>query len=206
MREPSPMSYFRPCNALTYGSLLAGFLAALAAASRSGWHYAGALIAFCTLLDTFDGRFARLFPRSADQQAFGCHLDSLADAVVFGFVPVICAARLIDFGAAGTGALVWWSAAAMVYLVATLTRLGCYNLHQSTSNHFVGIPTTLAALLLAALFLMRPSARVTALALAACAVAMSTPIPVPRPRGAGMAAFVLSIVLIIVLHILRAAS
>jgi len=29
---------------------------------------------------------------------------------------------------------------------------------------------------------------------------------VPRPRGAGMAAFVLSIVLIIVLHILRAAS
>ena len=206
MREPSPMSYLHPSNALTYASLLGGFLAVLTATSRSGWHYAGGLIALSALLDTFDGRFARRFPRSGDQQAFGCHLDSLSDAVVFGFVPVVCASLRIDFAASTPGAVVWWSAAAMAYLVAALTRLGCYNLHQSALNHFVGIPTTLAALLLAALFIVHPSVPVMAIAFAGCAVAMSTPIPIPRPRGVGMLAFVLSIILVIVLHALRAAS
>lgn len=199
MSDRTPWYYVHPSNSLTYGSLLAGLLAAIAAKEISSWHVSGGLLALCALFDTFDGRFARRFRRNSDQSAFGVELDSLADAVVFGFIPVACMYPLLDFGES-LGMRVFWLAAAMVYLVGALTRLGCYNLHQSQGNHFLGVPTTLAALFLSALFLAGPSAPVAAVALLACAVAMVAPIPIPRPRRAGLAAFVGSIFLVLILH------
>ena len=199
MSAKSPWSYVHPSNALTYASLLAGLLAAIAAQELSSWHLSGGLLALAALLDTFDGRFARRFRRDGRQCAFGIELDSLADAVVFGFIPVACMAALVDFG--GSVALrVTWLAAAMLYLVSALTRLGCYNLHQAKGDHFVGVPSTLAALFLSALFLTGPSAVVSAIALVGCGLLMLAPIPVPRPRGVGMAAFVASVLLVVVLH------
>ena len=199
MSDRTPLYYVHASNALTYSSLLAGMLAAIAAQELSSWHVSGGLLALCALLDTFDGRFARRFRRNSDQSAFGVELDSLADAVVFGFVPVACMYPLLEFGES-VGVRVFWLTAAMVYLVGALTRLGCYNLHQSKADHFLGVPTTLAALFLAALFLAEPSALVSAFALIACAFAMVASIPIPRPRGVGMAAFVGSILLVLALH------
>ena len=199
MEKNHPLHYIHPSNALTYGSLLTGLLAALAAMEFSSWHVSGGLIAFCALLDTFDGRFARMFSRSADQAAFGVEIDSLADAAVFGVIPVVCMYPLLDFGDSPAGRLLWL-AAAMVYLVSALTRLGCYNLHQSKADQFTGLPTTLAALVLSAAFLASPSPLVSAFVLVVCAIAMLAPIPIPRPRGVGLAAFVASILLVLTLH------
>jgi len=194
-----PLYYLHRSNALTYGSLLAGLLAVMAAGGSGSWNIAGGLLALCALLDTFDGKYAGRFDRSQDRKAFGIELDSLADAVVFGLVPVICIYLLTDF----KGSLlmpILWLAAAMVYLVGALTRLGCYNVHQSGSDSFIGVPTTLAALALSTVFLSRPAAITSTVSLIVLALLMVAPITIPRPRGLGMAAFVASIMLVLILH------
>jgi CDP-diacylglycerol--serine O-phosphatidyltransferase len=203
MNSRTPSRYLHPSNALTYGSLLAGLLAVIAAAERSSWHLSGALITSSVVLDTLDGRFARLFPRSEDQSAFGVQLDSLVDAVVFGFVPIACLYLLLDFGASAT-ARFWWTGAALAYLVSALTRLGCYNLYQVNEDHFVGLPTTLAALFLSTLFLASPPLVLSVLALVVCAYTMVAPIAIPRPRGVALAVFATWITLVLALHLLGA--
>ena len=85
----SPLRCFHPSNLLTYASLLAS-IAAIACAGLALPGVAGALIALAVILDTFDGRFARMFARSGDQRAIGGQLDSLADAVSFGLAPAMC--------------------------------------------------------------------------------------------------------------------
>ncbi len=84
-----PARYVHASNGVTYLSLLAGLLAVVTAREWRSWSAAGGLIAVCALADTLDGRFARLFRRDADAQRFGVELDSLADALTFGLVPVV---------------------------------------------------------------------------------------------------------------------
>ena len=85
----SPLRCFHPGNLLTYASLLAA-LGAIACSGQRSPGLAGALIAVAVILDTFDGRFARLFARDEDQRAIGGQLDSLVDAVSFGVAPAMC--------------------------------------------------------------------------------------------------------------------
>ncbi len=203
MNNGTPLRYIHPSNILTYGSLLTGLFAVITAKELSSWHVSGALIAISVVLDTYDGRFARLFSRSNDEKAFGMQLDSLVDGVVFGFVPVTCMYLLLDFGLS-TMARLLWSGAALAYLVSALTRLGCFNIHQANEGHFVGIPTTLAALVLSTLFLINESPVLSGFALGICAIAMIAPLAIPRPRGSALTVFVLWITLVLVLHLLEA--
>jgi CDP-diacylglycerol---serine O-phosphatidyltransferase len=197
----SPAQYLHPRNALTYGSLLAGLLAVFAAGEFALRHAAGALLAASVLLDAFDGRFARLFSRTKDEAAFGVQLDSLADAAVFGLAPVACLYLVQEFGASPLSRL-GWAAAGFAYLVSALTRLGCFNLHQAGAGHFVGIPTTLAALVLTTLLLWRTSPAASGVALFACALGMLAPLRVPRPRGAALFVFVAWAAGVLALHVL----
>ncbi|MBI5444052.1 MAG: CDP-alcohol phosphatidyltransferase family protein [Deltaproteobacteria bacterium] len=199
----TPAGYLHPRNILTYGSMATGLLAVLAASELGSWHASGALLALSVLLDTFDGRFARLWPRTADERAFGVELDSLSDAVVFGFAPAVCLGLLSDFGPAALAPLVW-SAAALAYLSAAVTRLGCDNLHQVGADRFVGLPTTLAGLLLSTLFLARPLPWASALVLAALAAGMLAPLPVPRARGKILVVFGLWILGVLAWHTVEA--
>jgi len=194
-----PARYVHPRNACTYGALLASWFAVVSAHESASWHLPGALLALGVVLDTFDGRFARRFTTGRDHSAFGVEFDSLADAVVFGLAPLVSMYLILDFEGS-TATRLWWSAAAIAYLVSALTRLGCYNLHQTTEDHFLGIPTTLAGLLLSTLFLFHPSVLVTAVVLVGCAVAMLAPIVVPRPRALGLWVFVGWIALVFTLH------
>lgn len=198
----SPSRYLHPCNAVTYASLLAGVLAIVAARELESWSLAGALLAVSALADTLDGRFARLFPRSEAEQRFGVQLDSLADAITFGVVPVAALALLVPFPSAA--GLAVWVAAAFAYVVATVTRLGFYDLHHAESAGFVGLPTTVAGLVWSTAFCGRPSAWVAAGLLLASGVAMVSPLPVPRPRGAGLLAFGAWAVTLVVVHGLMA--
>jgi phosphatidylserine synthase len=205
MKKTSPTYYLHHSNTLTYGSLLTGLFAVITAKEFSSWHLSGALIAASTALDTLDGRFARLFSRNDNQKAFGKQFDSLVDAVVFGFVPVACMYLLLDFDSSISVRL-WWSGAAFAYIVSALTRLGCFNLHQADENHFVGIPTTLSALMLSTLFFVSASPGLSMLALVVCAYAMLAPIALPRPRGAALAVFVVWSVLVFALHLFEASK
>src|SRR5215211_320177 len=158
--------FFHPSNLLTYASLLAG-LAAVAAAtelrSGGGASAAGALLALAVLADTFDGRFARRFPRSPAMRSFGVQLDSLSDAVTFGLVPALVPYLL---GAPqSTGAKLAWWAAAFVYVLCVVTRLGAYNVTHGDGSWFVGVPTPVSALVVSSALLARAGALASGLLL-----------------------------------------
>ena len=194
----SAAQYLHPSNLVTYLSLLAGLLAIVAAKDLGSWSVAGGLIALSAAADTLDGRFARLFRRTPSQQRFGMELDSLADALTFGLVPVAALYSLLRFETGASRIL--WVVTALFYVVCTVTRLGFYDLHHDEDPGFVGLPTTVAGLIWSSAFLTEPSPALAIALLVGSGAAMISPIRLPRPRGLGLVAFGGWAVLLIVLH------
>ena len=198
MIAASPAGAFHRANGLTYLSLLAGIMAIAASlADRSG--ASGALIALAVVADTFDGRFARMFVRSAAEREVGVQLDSLSDAIAFGIAPCICLAGLAPKGPAWVE--VGWWAATFLFAACAITRLAFYNVTHESTPGFIGLPVPVAALVASSVLLIAPSAGAAALALLLTSAAMVMPLPVPRPTGYGLATFVLWPLTLVVLHL-----
>jgi CDP-diacylglycerol--serine O-phosphatidyltransferase len=195
----SPLGAFHRANALTYVSLMAS-VAAIAAAFRGSASAAGALIAVAVIADTFDGRFARMFERSAGERALGVQLDSLSDAIAFGIAPCLCMALLAPRGPVWVEAG-WWIAA-FTFAACAITRLAFYNVTQEEAHGFIGLPVPVAALIWSSVLLTSPGAGVATLVMLATAAAMVAPLRVPRPTGAGLALFAAWPLAVIVLHAL----
>lgn len=195
---PSPVCLVHPSNLLTYAAVLIATTAAISATLLGNTAVAGAAMALAVIADTFDGKFARLFDRTRFQSAFGVQLDSLADAITSGFVPVIVVSTTA-LGQSG-GLVALWAVAAAAYILAALTRLGYYNLTESNVPYFVGLPAPAATLIVSTSLLARPGVVASAIVLAVCAVAMISPMKIPRPRGAGLAVFAFWAVLLVVFH------
>jgi CDP-diacylglycerol---serine O-phosphatidyltransferase len=193
-----PAGFIHVSNLLTYTALLAGCGAAALAMTAHHRAAAGAFMAVAVIADTFDGRFARLFDRTGFQSAFGVQLDSLADAVTSGFVPVIVLAS--DSTPATWGAALAWWGCAFLYALAAITRLGYYNLTHGDGPWFVGLPAPFCALVVSTSLLWPPHPLAAAMILVGCAVAMVAPMRLPRPRAAGLAVFVAWAMLLVVLH------
>ncbi len=202
MRPGSPAACFHASNLLTYASVASGLMA-VGAAAQGSWSAAGALIALAALADTFDGRFARLFRRTAGDREFGAQIDSLSDAVTFGFAPV--AALYLLLPAAGAVERAMFGAAALAYVLAAITRLGYFNLAQEDGSGFIGLPAPAAGLIVSSALLARPSAGAAALLALCVAVAMVSSWKIPRPAGAALALFALWPVSLVVLHGMGAA-
>lgn len=104
-------------------------------------------ILFAGIMDAFDGRLARAFGSSS---YLGMELDSLCDAISFCFAPAILlySWRFDDFG-------LWGIAVLAFYLCAGLLRLAKFNIATASKpkeiGFFIGLPTTLAALLISLL-------------------------------------------------------
>jgi CDP-diacylglycerol--serine O-phosphatidyltransferase len=196
--KASAARFFHLSNLLTYISLAAGLLAIFAAPRLGGLSIPGGLIALCCLVDTLDGRFARLFPRTKDREAFGLQLDSLTDAVAFGVVPVVACYFVAPL--ASWTAHVAWFTAAFFYLLSAITRLGVYNIQGDARSGFVGLPTTVAGLVWSSFFLASPSGTSSIVVSLACGIAMVSPIRIPRPKGPGTAAIILWATLLMALH------
>ena len=199
MSTDSPLRCFHPSNLFTYASLAAG-VAAIAAAFEGLRGAAGALVAAAVILDTFDGRFARLFARTADQRAIGVQLDSLADAVAFGVAPAVCMTVLRpDASGGGVFAFVWW-ASMFAFVAAAISRLAFYNTRHDVPG-FVGLPAPVGALVWASFLLTDPGPALSAAVFFGVASAMVLPLAIPRPRGLALAAFVCWPLVVIAGHI-----
>lgn len=196
----SPLIVFHPSNALTYLSLLST-VGAMAGALRGSAATAGALIAIAVIADTFDGRFARLFARTAKQRAIGSQLDSLSDAIAFGAAPCVCIAALPQPDAASIG-IGWWFAFG-AFSACAITRLAFYNVTHEATDGFVGLPVPVAALIWSSLLLLDPGLGLSAGVLVATAAAMVLPLPIPRPHGVGLVVFAAWPALVIVGHAVR---
>ena len=88
-------SQFRWANLLTYLAVAAAAIATMFAQGPSSRFWAGAGIALAMAFDLFDGRFARLFPRTEDERRVGIEIDSLADVMAFGLAPAVCLFRVV---------------------------------------------------------------------------------------------------------------
>jgi CDP-diacylglycerol---serine O-phosphatidyltransferase len=200
MNRPASQ-YFHSSNLLTYVSVLSGLSAIFATHKLQSWSAAGGLLALSALADMFDGKFARLFYRSENLRDFGVQLDSFADALIFGLVPVVCLLQLSSFSS--TIEYTIWCAAAFLYVVCAITRLGVYNLDQDQKDGFIGLPTTVAALIWSTALLIQPSIVISTVLLLALGVAMVSPIPISRPKTTGMIVMFAWTVLLIGLHSIR---
>ena len=187
-------------NLVTYASLLAGLSAMIAASWYHSKAIAGMGMALIVVLDTFDGRFARRFVRTPTEREFGVQLDSLADAVNSGVVPI--AVMLALMPAMSSRAAAVWIAAAFIYLLGVVTRLGFYNLTHEEGQFFVGLPAPVAALTVATMLLWPLSALSAAMLMSAAGLGMISPLRIPRPSGAGLFLFVLWPVVVFVCHML----
>ena len=153
-----PARYVSVPNLVTYVSIAGGFLAMSAALGGGGWALVGVCLGVSVIADMFDGTFASQFTRTERERAFGAQLDSLSDALAFGAAPVVAGSFLVTLDS--TWIRVVWGASSVVYLVAVVTRLAFFNVYQGQGSRFVGLPSTMAGLVVATVYLVHPPATV----------------------------------------------
>ncbi|MFD1639220.1 CDP-diacylglycerol--serine O-phosphatidyltransferase [Evansella tamaricis] len=133
-------------NIFTLGNLYCGFLSIGFAASGE-YNNAAILILIGMMLDSMDGRLARMLKAESD---FGKELDSLADIVTFGVAPsfLVYYTYFYQFGFLGF-------AVAGLFPLFGAYRLARFNINASktTKSYFSGVPITAAGGILAILTL-----------------------------------------------------
>jgi len=129
-------------NLFTTAGLFAGFYAIVMAMNQR-FDNAAVAIFIAMILDTLDGRVARL---TRTQSAFGAEYDSLSDMVCFGAAPALIMYEwaLKDLGRPG------WIAA-FVYCAGAALRLARFNTNIDVvdKRFFQGLPSPAAAALIA---------------------------------------------------------
>lgn len=125
-------------NLFTLSALFAGFYA-MVAAMRGTYDNAAVAIFIAMLMDSLDGRVARL---TNTQTEFGAQLDSLSDMVSFGVAPALVVYSWTLFHLGKIGWLV-----AFVYAVAVTLRLARFNtqLEKADKRFFQGLASTPSA-------------------------------------------------------------
>ena len=112
--------------------------------------WAGIFIMIGATVDFLDGFVARLFKATSEM---GKQLDSLADVVSFGVAPAAIVYQLLRFSFAreenGLEINMVWLLPAFLLACAAAYRLAKFNLDETQTYHFRGLPTPAAGLLLA---------------------------------------------------------
>lgn len=130
----------------TTANLFAGFYA-IVAAMNGNFEYAPLAIFIAMLLDTLDGRVARL---THTESEFGFHYDSLVDMVSFGLAPALV---MYEWALSGMGKLGWL--AAFIFAAGVGLRLARFNTQAgsavSDKRYFRGLPSPSGAGLVAGL-------------------------------------------------------
>lgn len=133
-------------NMFTLGNLYCGFLS-VGFAANGHYNNAAILILIGMMLDSMDGRLARML--NADT-ALGKELDSLADIVTFGVAPSFLVYYTYFFQFGLLGILV-----AGLFPLFGAYRLARFNISSSKAslNYFIGVPITAAGGIIALLTL-----------------------------------------------------
>jgi CDP-diacylglycerol--serine O-phosphatidyltransferase len=132
---------FAAVNSCTLASLALGLMAIFLAMHGDVRLAAGCLVA-CVALDGLDGALAR---KLGVTSPFGAQLDSLADMCSFGLAaPVVVYASLAHSVPTGAAAV-----ACILVAGCAAIRLARFNVSPKDGKFFSGVPTTMAAAVLA---------------------------------------------------------
>lgn len=125
---------------ITLSSMFCGFYAMVQSIGGDFYH-AGLAILFSMILDSLDGRVARMTHTSSP---FGAELDSLADMVAFGAAPAMI---VFNWGLHSFGKLGWL--VSFVYCACAGLRLARFNVMIGITDKkfFQGMPSPSAAAL-----------------------------------------------------------
>lgn len=131
-------------NLFTTAAVFAGFYA-IVAAMKGLFDAAAIAIFIAMILDSLDGRVARL---TNTQSAFGAEYDSLSDMVAFGLAPALV---VYSWALHGLGKFGWL--VAFFYTATTALRLARFNVQiESTDPRFFkGLPCPSAAAIVASM-------------------------------------------------------
>lgn len=147
------IGYYNYTVILTYMGLISGLLGIFASIEGHQIFALGTLM-FAGFCDMFDGLVARTKKdRTNKEKKFGIQLDSLADFICYGILPVIIT---YTYGIKEWYALVAYA----IFAVAALIRLAYFNVmederQQQTTEarkNYEGLPVTSVALILPLLF------------------------------------------------------
>jgi CDP-diacylglycerol--serine O-phosphatidyltransferase len=142
----------------TIGNIFCGYFAIISTL-KGNYDNAAIAIGVGIVLDTLDGRVARLTKTTSD---FGVELDSLADVMTFGAAPAMLAFAWGLESAVGVDASIsrhvntfgWFTTFAFV--ICGALRLARFNIHtrrpqeaQTAKRHFVGLPIPAGAAVIA---------------------------------------------------------
>lgn len=132
-------------NLITTAALFAGFYG-IVAATQGKFEQAAVAIFIAMILDTLDGRVARM---TNTQSEFGAEYDSLADMGSFGLAPALVMyewslSSLVNVSFT-FGKLGWL--AAFLYVASAALRLARFNIKASNTDkrYFQGLPSPAAA-------------------------------------------------------------
>ncbi len=128
-------------NGFTLGNLFFGVFA-IVSASRGDFVWAGWCVVLAGVMDTLDGRVARM---TRTGSRFGVELDSLVDAVSFGVAP----AFIMYFAVLNHDGWAWLFC--FFYAACAVMRLARFNVEQGghAKTHFHGLPSPAAGMTLA---------------------------------------------------------
>ncbi|MCM3878858.1 MAG: CDP-diacylglycerol--serine O-phosphatidyltransferase [Vicinamibacterales bacterium] len=123
---------------MTLGNMFCGY-ACIVYAMRGEYETAAPFIGVAMVLDTLDGRIARMTGTTSE---FGLQFDSLADVISFGIAPAILT---FSWGLTSLGR--WGWAAGFVYVTAAAMRLARFNIQSGSvdKKYFAGMPSPAAA-------------------------------------------------------------
>jgi len=122
-------------NLITTGALFSGFYAIIAAMSGSLENAAIAIV-IAGILDSLDGRIARM---TNTQSEFGVQYDSLSDLVAFGVAPAVL---MFSWVLSDLGKIGWMIS--FLYMACAALRLARFNTAPDSSV-FYGLPSPAAA-------------------------------------------------------------
>ena len=112
--------------------------------------FASLFIGLAAVIDFFDGFVARLMKTTS---AMGKQLDSLADVVSFGVAPALIIYQVLRLSVAGgengLDASFAWLLPALLLPCAAAWRLARFNLDETQTYHFKGVPVPAVGLLVA---------------------------------------------------------
>ncbi len=139
---------------LTLANLICGALAITTILRDGDYTLTFMLIILAAVFDVFEGFVARLLNQSSP---IGVELDSLADIVSFGVAPSLVMMQLFNDSAKIID-LPQWSAMGcylpLIIAAFSALRLAKFNIDDSQTYNFVGLPTPASALLCASLGLL----------------------------------------------------
>ncbi len=133
---------FALVNACTVASLLLGLSAIFLAIEAVDIRWAAMCLIACVAFDGLDGALAR---RLGVASPFGAQMDSLADMSSFGIAAPVVVYAWLDGSA--PAALV--APACALVAVGAAIRLARFNVSPKDGRYFCGVPTTMAAAVLA---------------------------------------------------------